>query len=157
MQTTGVDVQPVSRLPHVQESATKSPLIIQTVPRAYVKVGSGSGIICVLLQGSIIQQVHLSWTMAVMGTPGCAFAAFNSIASSFSRETDLMGMILGLQSTSLKFPFSEYTRPAFGSTCRKCFRLSKQDIHTSSYNAHLLKNVCLTVVMLHRNVCSGAP
>lgn len=52
------------------------------------------------------------------GPPAAAPAAFasRSMASSFSRVTDLRAMILGLHMTSLRLPFSEYTSPALGST-----------------------------------------
>eukprot|EP01063_Lacrimia_lanifica_P016991 TRINITY_DN23658_c0_g1_i1.p2 TRINITY_DN23658_c0_g1~~TRINITY_DN23658_c0_g1_i1.p2 ORF type:complete len:104 (-),score=16.44 TRINITY_DN23658_c0_g1_i1:21-332(-) len=39
-----------------------------------------------------------------------------SISSSFSRVSDLMGMIFGFDRISLSVLFSEYTSPAFGST-----------------------------------------
>jgi len=51
--------------------------------------------------------------------PACLFAAARSISSIFSSVIDLIGIIFGLHSTSLRLPFSEYTRPALGSTsCR---------------------------------------
>lgn len=48
--------------------------------------------------------------------PGAAFAASRSIFSSFSNVIDLIDMILGLQSTSVRLPFSENRRPVRGRT-----------------------------------------
>eukprot|EP00322_Chrysochromulina_rotalis_P012618 CAMPEP_0115851452 /NCGR_PEP_ID=MMETSP0287-20121206/12490_1 /TAXON_ID=412157 /ORGANISM="Chrysochromulina rotalis, Strain UIO044" /LENGTH=76 /DNA_ID=CAMNT_0003305487 /DNA_START=332 /DNA_END=559 /DNA_ORIENTATION=- len=63
--------------------------------------------------------------MAVEGLLSLKLCAACSMLSSFSSELDLIGMIFGLQRTSLRLPFSEYTSPALGSTsCSSGFPLA---------------------------------
>ncbi len=66
---------------------------------------------------------------AVHDGPLCAAAACGvrqlrtlSICSIFCSVMDLMARILGLHRTSLRLPFSLYTKPAFGNTSLSTLR-----------------------------------